>query len=289
MIYSETRIFKLACELDKLARKAVPEYSSKFSKKTFTQNQHVAILCIKVKLRQRLRETEDMLANMPSVCEAIGLERVPDFSTMCRAMHRLRAKVFMVLLFMTASLVPCSGKASIDSTSLDKRHSSKHYIKRCKMTLGAMKVTLIVDTSTLMVLAVHATVTRKSDMKIVLPLAEKALLQFVINTLCGDKGYDDKAVRDSLRSMAVRPLIPHREFKPIDKAHNARLNKKDKHRRSISETVNSVIKRRYDDTLYTKAFWRQYKEVLIMCCVANIERYLSVYVFIWLRISTKLN
>ncbi|MCX5638803.1 MAG: IS5 family transposase [Planctomycetota bacterium] len=287
MEYSETTIYKLACELDRQARKAVPEYSSKFSKKTFTQNQHVAILCLKNKLRQKLRETEEMLLNMPTVCEAIGLRIVPDFSTMCKAMQRLRAKVFMVLLFLTASLVPCSGKASIDSTSLDKRHSSKHYVKRCKMTLGAMKVTLVIDTETLMILAVHATVTRKSDMKIILPLTEKASLQFVIKTLCGDKGYDDKAVRDALRSMGIRPLIPHREFNDKYKHYNEMMNQSDKHRRSMSETDNSLIKRKYDDTLYTKAFWKQYKEVLTMCCVANIERYLSAYALIWLRISTK--
>lgn len=287
MEYSETRIYKLACELDKLARKAVPEYSSKFSKKTFTQNQHVAILCIKVKLRQKLRETEEMLLNMPAICEAIGLRSVPDFSTMCKAMQRLKLKVFMVLLYLTACLVSCSGKVAVDATSMDKRHSSKHYIKRCKMRLGAMKITFVVDTERLVILAVHVTVTRKSDMKIILPLTEKALMQFVIKTLCADKGYDDKAIRDWLRSNSIRPLIPHREFNDKYKHYNEMMNQKDKHRRSLCETENSVIKRKYDDTLYTKTFWKQYKEVLIMCCVANIERYMSIYALIWLRISTK--
>lgn len=288
MEYSETRIYKLACELDKLARNAVPEYSSKFSKKTFTQNQHVAILCIKVKLRQKLRETEEMLLNMPAICEAIGLRSVPDFSTMCKAMQRLKLKVFIVLLYLTACLVPCSGKAAADATSMDKRHSSKHYVKRCKMKLGAMKITLIIDTERLMILDVHVTVTRKSDMKIIMPLTEKALLQFVIKTLCADKGYDDKVIRDWLRSNGIRPLIPHREFNDKYKHYNEMMNQNDKHRRSLCETENSVIKRKYDDTLYTKSFWKQYKEVLAMCCVANIERYLSAYALIWLRISTKL-
>jgi len=93
MKYSETRIYKLACEFDKLARKAVSEYSSKFSKRIFTQNQHVAVLCIKAKSMQKLRETEGMLANMQKVREAIGLHRVHDFTTICKAMQRLSAKV----------------------------------------------------------------------------------------------------------------------------------------------------------------------------------------------------
>lgn len=287
MKYSETSFYKLAKESRRLAQKAVPSYSSKFSKKTFTQDQHIAILCIKVKTKQRLRETEETLYEMPRICDAIGLSQIPDFTTMCKAMKRLRAKVLIVLLYMTASLVPCSGKASIDATCMDKRHSSAHYVQRCKMKLGSMKVTLLIDTETLMVFAVHVTVTRKHDTKIILPLTEKALKHFRIKVLPADKGYDDKAVRDTLREMGIRPLIYHREFKPIDKAHNARMNKKDKHRRSMSETENSIIKRKYDDTLYTKTFWNQYKEVILICCVANIERYLNVYVVIWVRISTK--
>jgi len=55
MEYSESRTYKIAVESQKLARKAVPAYSSKFSKKTYTQDQHVAVLCVKTKMRQKLR------------------------------------------------------------------------------------------------------------------------------------------------------------------------------------------------------------------------------------------
>jgi len=209
MKYSETGFYKLAKESRRLAQKAVPVYSSKFSKKTFTQDQHISILCMKVKTKQRLRETEETLHEMPRICEAIGLRKVPDFTTMCKAMKRLKVKVLIVLLYLTASLVPCSGKASIDATSMDKRHSSTHYVMRCRMKLGSMKVTLIIDTEMLMILAVHVTVTRKHDTKIILPLTGKVLKRFRINVLPADKGYDDKAVRDALRKMGIRPLIYH--------------------------------------------------------------------------------
>jgi len=288
MMYSETSIYKLACEAQKLARKAVPAYSSKFSKHTYTQDQHIAVLCIQKKTRQKLRGTEELLVNMPSVREAVGLAGVPDFTTMCRAMKRLKVKVLIVLLYMSACLLPASGRASIDATCFDRRHSSKHYVKRCRMTLGSMKTTFIVDTERLTILEVHVTVTRKHDTKIILPLVRKAKGKFPIIELPADKGYDDKYVRDVLRSMGIRPLIKHREYKPRDKAHNARMKGKDFHRRSLSETVNSMIKRKYDDTLHTRGFWNQYGEVLLMAVVHNIERKTTFYCITWLRIATEL-
>lgn len=265
----------------------MPAYSSKFSKKTYTQDQHVAVLCIQKKTRQKLRGTEELVADMPEVRKALGLKQSPDFTTMCRAMKRLKVKVLIVLLYMSACLLPASGKASIDATGFDRRHSSKHYVKRCKMKLGSMKTTFVVDTDTLCILAVHATVTRKHDSKIILPLVGKAKGRFIIKELPADKGYDDKYVRDVLRSMGIRPLIKHREYKPRDKTHNARMKKKDYHRRSLSETVNSMIKRKYDDTLHTKDFWNQYSEVLLMAFVHNMERKVTFYCLIWLRIATE--
>lgn len=288
MKYSETRIYKLARETQKLAQEVVPPYSSKFSKKTYTQDQHLAILCIKTKAGRKYRDTEELLVNMPRVQEALGLDQVPDYSTMCRAMKRLRSKVLIVLLYLTACLLPPSGKAAIDSTGFDKRHSSRHYVQRCNMKLGSMKTTFIVDTDTLAILAVHATVTRKHDTKIILPMTRKARKKFEIKVLPGDKGFDDRGVREELREMGIRPLIKHREFRPIDKAHNARMNSGDYHQRSMTETVNSMLKRKYDDTLYTKGYWNQYKEILLMAVVHNIERKMDEICVICWRIATKL-
>ena len=289
MKYSETRIYKLAKESQRLAKGVVPAYSNKFSKKTFTQDQHISVLCVKTKARQKLREMEELLVNMPRVREALGLPKAPDHTTMCKALKRLRSKVLAVLLYLSASVLPSEGKASIDSTGFDKRHSSKHYVKRCKMTLGSMKTTFMVDTDTLMILGVHMTVTRKHDTQIILPLFHDVSKRFVIKVLPADKGYDDRKVRNELRRFGVRPLIRHREYGSLDKAHNARMKREDYGQRSMSETVNSVLKRKYDDTLHTKSYWNQCKEILLMAVVHNIEREMSVLTFIYWRISTEPN
>ncbi|GAB7011513.1 hypothetical protein JCM31271_34560 [Halorubrum trueperi] len=45
-----------------------------------------------------------------------------------------------------------------------------------------------------------------------------------IESLAGDKGYDDQALRDALRSGGVRALLRQRPFAAYDQAHNARLD-----------------------------------------------------------------
>ena len=47
---------------------------------------------------------------------------------------------------------------------------------------------------------------------------------------------------------------------------------KDYNQRVKNETVNSMVKRKCSDTLYTKSYWGQAREVLIMAIVHNLER-----------------
>ena len=289
MKYSETRVYKVAKQAYKLSKRVVPAYSSKYSKKTYTQHQHIAVACVKIKMRQKYLETEEMLVNMPYLCELLELTQVPDYTTMCKAFLRLKACILLLLLYLSVGLLGFSGKASIDSTGFDRHHTSKHYVKRCKMRLQSMKTTFLVDTETLTILDVHATVTRKHDTKILPPLLRRAMKRFQVGVLCADKGYDDQKIRDWLRSEGVRPLIKHREFKPIDKAHNARMKKQDRGQRAMSETANSTIKRKYTDTLTTRDYPNQKKEILLTATVNNIERCIETMHLTYVRISIELH
>ncbi|KXA96607.1 hypothetical protein AKJ39_04400 [candidate division MSBL1 archaeon SCGC-AAA259J03] len=62
----------------KLARRTVPEYSTKFSRKTYTQRQHVAIICLKVREEKTYRKTMEMLVEMLRVRKAANLEEIPN-------------------------------------------------------------------------------------------------------------------------------------------------------------------------------------------------------------------
>jgi len=89
-------------------------------------------------------------------------------------------------------------------------------------------------------------------------------------------GYDDKKVRDMLRIRGTRPLILHRKFMKKHEYWNSLINEKLYHRRSICEYVNSAIKRKYSDTLYSKNWRGQFKETRLLAIVYNIDRNLAV-------------
>ena len=271
MLCSDYRLKKFTSAVLEIAKKSMPEYSSKFSRKDFTLHQHCAMLCLKVKTKQKFRESVDLLSEMTEICKLLGIEKVPHFTTLDKAFLRMRNSIFMILLYLSA------GKAkdcSIDGTGFDRRYASKHYVKRAKMTLHSLKVTLLVNVENLRIVDVHATTTRKHDTQIILPLTEG----HDIDSLRADKGYDDGKVRDALRNLGIRPLIPHREFNNIDKAQNARLDKYEYNKRNFSETVNSMTKRKYADYVSSKNWRNQFKEIRLMCFVHNIDRSLAIIV-----------
>ena len=256
-----SRLIKLTKTLIKATSK-LQRYSSKFSRKDFTLQQHVVLLCLKVKTKQRYREFVDLLETMTLVQEILGLDKVPHYSTLDRAFLRLKNHVLAAMLQAESS-----GFAAIDATSFDRGHASLRYQITCKLHLRAVKATFLIDHDQ-NIIDLHCTTTRKHDSKIVLPLTKHHRLR----VLCADMGYDDSKVRRTLHSRGIRPMIPYRSFKPKHKYWNSLFDKKLYHKRSLCETVNSVIKRKYSDTLYSKSWRSQFKEMTLLAVVYNFDR-----------------
>ena len=93
-----------------------------------------------------------------------------------------------------------------------------------------------------------------------------------LRSLAADKGYDWQRLRDKLREEGVRPLIKHHEFRPIDHAHNARIDEALYGQRALSETVFSVIKRTLGDAVRARRWYREFREIVLMCVAYNIKR-----------------
>jgi len=75
------------------ARAAVPAYSSKFSKRTYTQHQHLAILAVQQFLKVDYRGIEQHLRDWSELRAELGLGAdVPDHSTLQKAAERLLEK-----------------------------------------------------------------------------------------------------------------------------------------------------------------------------------------------------
>lgn len=79
----------VAREALRLAQDALPAYSSKFSRKDYTQHQLFAVLAVKTFLKTDYRGVVAFLDDFAELRGDLGLKKVPDHSTLCYAEQRL--------------------------------------------------------------------------------------------------------------------------------------------------------------------------------------------------------
>jgi hypothetical protein len=80
----------VAAEALRLAQEALPAYSSKSSRKDYTQHQLFAILALKTFLKADYRGVVAFLEDFAELRQDLGLSKVPDHSTLCYAAKRLK-------------------------------------------------------------------------------------------------------------------------------------------------------------------------------------------------------
>jgi hypothetical protein len=79
----------LAKEALKVAQSGLPPYSNRFSRRDFTQPQLFAILALRQFFKTDYRGVVQLLADLSDLREALGLKKVPHYSTLCYAEGRL--------------------------------------------------------------------------------------------------------------------------------------------------------------------------------------------------------
>ena len=232
----------------------------------------VSLHCLRIYLEKSYREALDLLSEMPQILAEIGLEPgdLPHHSTLVKAFDRFEMKIWRVLLRLSAQLHDTAEHAAMDATFFDRETASKHYCRRTNYRVQTLKTTALVDTKTQAVLDVHCTTEKRHDTQIGWQLALRNAGE--IASLAADKGYDWQRLREKLRDEGVRPLIKHREFRPIDCAHNARIDGSLYGQRALSESVFSTIKRTLGHAVRARAWYREFREIVLMCAVYNIKR-----------------
>lgn len=82
----------VTCEALTVGEHALEKYSSPYSRHDFTQAQLFAILVLRQFLRADYRGVVGFLKDCSDVREALGLRKVPHYSTLCYAEQRLLKK-----------------------------------------------------------------------------------------------------------------------------------------------------------------------------------------------------
>lgn len=118
-----------------LARASLPLHSSRFSRRDYTLPQLFACLVVKDQLKRSYRGVEAFLQGCPEWLADIGLDKVPDHNTLCRAARALlsdcrvnKALDTVVAWAQKARMLKLdTHPVAIDSTTFDSHHVSRHF------------------------------------------------------------------------------------------------------------------------------------------------------------------
>lgn len=220
-----------------LAQQCLPDYACTFSRHDFTLAQLFACLVVKEQLQRSYRQVEALLRDCESWCRDIGLKKVPDHNTLCRAarllLGRLRVNRLLDRLVQWAARSRLLGLSlkplGLDSTCYESHHVSRHYEKRCPKTRprlrrqkgwncsrsrtvkGLPKLALAVSASSHLVLALHSRTGLGADHLHFAPLLRQVRQRVPHRrfTVVADAGFDGEPHHGLAREeMGLRSYIP---------------------------------------------------------------------------------
>jgi hypothetical protein len=269
------------------ARRVLPNYTCKFSRHDFTCPQLFACLVLREHQKKSYRGVEALLRDV-HWCKMIGMRKVPDHNTLCRAFHAImnHSRVEKLLDLLARVLQTCRALGitlAIDSTYFDTHHHSRHYqyccrkhaskdkkIVHARRRAAAMripKLTLAVDVATHLILAARTQVGMSGDQHDFAPLLRQACNRVnKVAVVVADSGYDAHYNHVAAREqLGVCSLIKAEAGRPTNRSLTSKYRRRMRRmlagsqagkpygRRANAETVGSMIKRNLGDSLRARS------------------------------------
>lgn len=265
----------------------LPKYKSKYSKKTFTSWQLLALLVLRAKSRVSVEDfIEQWLPCATKLHKALGLKQLPSSSCLRKFAKRLKAGwLHKALAGCPAFLDADSLTVGIDGTGSSKQRGSKHYYRRIGQRTTKkdfVKVVGLADMKSQLLIAVKIRKKTRHDNVDFKPCVNKAARTVNIDLILGDKGFDaqkNHTLAHKHKALLITPLrnkdVPIWKTKGEDRKKLKRyFPKKKYHQRSKCETIFSVVKRKTGDFVTAVKFGMQKIELLCRFLAYNIDRLL---------------
>lgn len=270
-------------------------YAHPCSPKKFTQPQLFACLVLKTFFNADYRGIVHILNDLPGLCQTIGLETVPHYTTLQKAARRLLCEPRSVLLLNTTVRWFMQRRkqiqyAAIDSSGFDTTHASRYYVWRAKrmgfprkhMTYRRFgKLSLICDCHNHLIVAAMTCRGPTPDVNQLQKTFARCSSHVSIQRLVADAGYDSESNHVFLREqLRIRSVIPPKHGRPSKdgkppSGRYRRMMKRSfdrtsyKHRSQI-ETVFSMIKRNLGSCLSARSYWSKNREMNLKVITHNI-------------------
>lgn len=245
-----------------LARRHLADHPHKYAPKKFTQPQLMACLILKAHFGCTYRRCEQLLILMPAVCEAIGLDDVPRFTTLQAFADRPGTMALIDALLRDIGRAAGSAveqDAAIDGTGMETTCASAHFVSRAgRKRTRYVKLLLVVLCASAIPCAVVVDWGPSHDMKQAWAVREKMMDTCNPTMLWGDGAFDaERWHRANWEDWGVPSYAPT-TIKTDDGSVRGFYRPmfvdrpKEYGRRWMSESVNSAIKRISGSTLRSR-------------------------------------
>ena len=281
-----------------VGKDALPTYCHRFSPKVFTQPQLFACLVLKEFYKTDYRGIVGILADTPTICEAIGLQKLPHWTTLQKASRRLLSNAAVQkLLDATVIRARPRGRRShrarvkrsaVDSSGFESHHTSQYFVRRRakggqswqRTTYTRFpKLAMLCDCSNHLVLAALAERGPGPDITHFERIVCQAHGRATMDTLLADAGYDAEWVHCVGREdLGIRTLIPPkigRATKKTPTGYYRRVMSQRLHltcygQRWQVETAVSMIKRRLGEAVNARSYWSQCRALMLKALAHNV-------------------
>lgn len=289
---SENRLIKVTERLCSVFKDSLPAYSCRKSKHVYKQYQLAVIWCLMKYLKSNYRRIAELLELMPALRQAMGLEQIPHFTSVNKFFLRTDTPAIHSVLEAAACMFSSDAAiVAIDATGYSSNYASRHYLWR--IGLGNytkrkyVKLSISVCTDTQCIIAAKARLGPRND-NIDFPGLARRSARLKPAFIVADKGYDSEANHDLARGLGMNPMIPLKKnrYGTVRKFQRRKMllefDEAVYGRRPLVETVNSVMKRLMGSWVSSRSVIHQRKEVLGMCVVYNVHRYVSISLTCWM-------
>ena len=277
----------------------LPLHFSKFSNKIYSAYNKLFLLVYKQFRKFTYEELLTDLADNLTLRAYLGLNKLPDYTTLIKFAKRLPTKVLNQLVLAFKKLIPKPKKVAIDATGMTLDNASQHYCKRVGLKSKKrpfMKTTFIADIERYLILLCKVRKKARHDTIDAKPMLKKLAKHYSPEILYADRGYDDNTIfKISFEILDAYPLIlqkniftpKHRKTGAYRKLTCDMFDYGEYLQRNKIETLNSMFKKRFGSNVKSRVDKIQKVEILTRVIAYNIDRMLRIgneVILIFIRI-----
>jgi transposase, IS5 family len=267
----------------------LPLHFSKFSNKLYSVYQKLFLLVYKQFRKFTYEELLTDLADNISLRAYLGLNKLPNYTTLIKFAKNLPMKVLNKLVLAFKQLIPKPKKVAIDATGMTLDNASQHYCKRIGLKSKKrpfMKTTFIVDIESYIILLCKMRKRSRHDVIDAEPMMKWLAKHYPhLYAFYADRGYDKEEIfRICFELLGAYPFILQKNALLPKHKKKGRYRKEtcdvfdygEYLQRNKIETLNSMFKKRFGSSVKSHIDKLQKVEILTRVIAYNIDRMLRI-------------